>query len=74
MVLPHALAGVGAGCDGLIVDVHDRPDEALCDGPQALLPDEFRTLLKLCGGVASALGRELGQPIHEARRLSIASG
>ena len=29
MVIPHALAGIGAGCDGLIVDVHHRPEEAL---------------------------------------------
>ena len=35
-VIPHALAGLGAGADGIIVDVHDRPEEALCDGPQAL--------------------------------------
>ncbi len=40
-VIPHALAGLGAGADGIIVDVHDKPEEALCDGPQALHPDEF---------------------------------
>ena len=74
LVLPHALAGVGAGCDGLIIDVHDRPEEALCDGPQALLPEDFRNLMRICDGVVSALGRRLGRPVHEARRLSVASG
>ena len=60
MVIPHALAGIGAGCDGLIVDVHHRPEEALCDGPQALLPNEFSHMMRLCRGVSSALGRRIG--------------
>lgn len=74
LVLPHALAGIGAGCDGLLVDVHDRPEEALCDGPQALLPSEFKNLLMICDGVSSAIGRRIGRPIHEGSRLSQATG
>lgn len=73
LVLPHALAGIGAGCDGLLIDVHDRPEEALCDGPQALLPGEFKNLLKICDGVCSAIGRRLGRSIHEGSRLSQAA-
>ena len=38
-VIPLARAGVGAGADGLIVEVHDRPDQAYSDGDQALTPD-----------------------------------
>lgn len=60
MVIPHALAGIGAGCDGLIVDVHHRPEEALCDGPQALLPNEFSYMMRLCRSVTQALGRSIG--------------
>ena len=60
-VIPHALAGLGAGADGIIVDVHDRPEEALCDGPQALHPDEFTQLMKIANGVCKALGKTIGK-------------
>ena len=46
-VIPHALAGLTAGAHGVIVDVHDRPNEALCDGPQALTPTQFTKLAHL---------------------------
>ncbi len=61
-VVPLALAGVGAGADGLMVDVHDDPEHALVDGPQALLPDDFRQLMDLLGKVVPALGRSLRDP------------
>lgn len=54
-----ALAGIAAGADGVIVEVHDRPGEALCDGPQALLPDVFAEMVRQIAAVAGALGREL---------------
>jgi 3-deoxy-7-phosphoheptulonate synthase len=41
LVGPMSLAAAAAGADGIIVEVHPNPDEALCDGPQALLADEF---------------------------------
>ncbi len=59
-VIPHALAGLGAGADGLIVDVHDRPEEALCDGPQALSPENFSELMELSRKVCQALGKSIG--------------
>ena len=59
-VIPHALAGIGAGADGLIVDVHDKPEEALCDGPQALLPEEFSQLMDVAKGVCAAMGKKIG--------------
>jgi 3-deoxy-D-arabino-heptulosonate 7-phosphate (DAHP) synthase len=39
-----ALAAVAAGADGVMIDVHARPHDARCDGPQALLPDEAMQL------------------------------
>ena len=60
-VIPHALAGIGAGADGIIVDVHDKPEEALCDGPQALLPDEFQKLMKIASGICIAMGKRIGK-------------
>ncbi|MCJ8344033.1 3-deoxy-7-phosphoheptulonate synthase [bacterium] len=60
MVIPHSLAGIGAGADGLIVDVHDNPEEALCDGPQALLPDEFTELMRIAKGVCGAMDKKIG--------------
>src|SRR5262249_55997149 len=44
-VVPMARAGVAAGADGLLVDVHPYPERALCDGPQALLFDMFREMV-----------------------------
>jgi 3-deoxy-7-phosphoheptulonate synthase len=44
-VLPLARASVAVGADGLIVEVHDRPEEALSDGDQALLPEDFERLM-----------------------------
>jgi 3-deoxy-7-phosphoheptulonate synthase len=41
LVAPMSLAAAAAGADGIIVEVHPNPDEALCDGPQALLADDF---------------------------------
>jgi 3-deoxy-7-phosphoheptulonate synthase len=61
-VAPLALAGVGAGADGLLVDVHDDPDHALVDGPQALLPADFQELMAVLGRIAEALGKSLGAP------------
>jgi 3-deoxy-7-phosphoheptulonate synthase len=41
LVMPLSLAAAAAGADGIIVEVHPRPEEAICDGPQALIADEF---------------------------------
>lgn len=45
MVEPMALAAVAAGADGLMIEVHNDPEKALCDGPQSLTPDMFETLM-----------------------------
>lgn len=45
MVTPLARAGVAVGADGLIIEVHPRPEEALCDGAQALTPNQYAELV-----------------------------
>ena len=57
LVLPLALAAVAAGADGVLVDVHPKPQEALVDGGQALLPHEFDALMSELRLVAAAVGR-----------------
>ncbi|OGS19910.1 MAG: 3-deoxy-7-phosphoheptulonate synthase [Elusimicrobia bacterium RIFOXYA2_FULL_39_19] len=52
-----ALAAVAAGADGLIIEVHSKPEEALCDGAQSLLPEQFSQLMKTIKKVAEAVGR-----------------
>ena len=44
MVPPMALAAVAAGADGLMIEVHNNPSRALCDGPQSITPDQFEKL------------------------------
>jgi 3-deoxy-7-phosphoheptulonate synthase len=45
LVEPMALAAVAAGCDGLMIEVHQNPSEAMSDGPQSLTPDNFTHLM-----------------------------
>lgn len=45
MVEPMALAAVAAGADGLMIEVHNNPEKALCDGPQSLTPEMFEALM-----------------------------
>lgn len=55
LVEPMALAAVGAGCDGLMVEVHQNPSEALSDGPQSLTPENFNTMVKKIKNLKAAL-------------------
>jgi 3-deoxy-7-phosphoheptulonate synthase len=59
LVAPMALAAVAAGADGIMVEVHPKPEEALSDGPQALLPVKFSRLMGDLRRVAEAVGRTL---------------
>lgn len=54
-----ARAGVAAGADGLLIEVHPRPAEALSDGPQSLKPERFAELMQGLRRVARAVDREL---------------
>ena len=54
-----AKAAVAAGADGLIIEVHTHPENALSDGEQSLKPDKFRVLMNELRAVAKAVGREI---------------
>ena len=58
-VTPMARAAVAAGADGLIVEVHPNPPEALSDGVQSLYPNQFDELMSQCGPIARAIDRSL---------------
>lgn len=57
MVEPLAMAGIAAGGDGLMVEVHPEPDKALSDGPQSLKPEVFETLMENVEKIANVLGK-----------------
>jgi 3-deoxy-7-phosphoheptulonate synthase len=62
LVGPLSLAAAAAGADGVIVEIHPRPEEAVCDGPQALYADEFEDYLRRLESVAALAGKQL-QPV-----------
>lgn len=55
LVEPLAMAAVAAGADGLIIEVHNDPPHALCDGAQSLTPGEFDSVVKKVNKIKSAL-------------------
>jgi 3-deoxy-7-phosphoheptulonate synthase len=59
LVAPMALAAIAAGADGLLIEVHPKPESALSDGPQQLKPSRFADLMKALGPLAEAVGRTL---------------
>jgi 3-deoxy-7-phosphoheptulonate synthase len=56
-VTPLSRAAVAVGADGLMVEVHHKPDEALSDGPQSLFPDQFDELMVQVRQIAAVVGR-----------------
>jgi 3-deoxy-7-phosphoheptulonate synthase len=60
LVAPLSLAAAAAGADGLIVEVHPNPDEAICDGPQALLATDFADYAAKVEQAAAIAGKTLG--------------
>ncbi|OGU81403.1 MAG: 3-deoxy-7-phosphoheptulonate synthase [Ignavibacteria bacterium RBG_16_35_7] len=58
-VLPMARAAVAAGADALMVEVHHDPENALSDGPQALLPDQFYEMMRQIKLIAEVIGRKI---------------
>jgi len=65
-VLPMSRAAVAAGADGVLIEVHHKPEEALSDGPQALLPEAFAEVVRQVDAIAQVVGRTL-QPALAAR-------
>lgn len=59
MIDPLSKAAIAVGADGLIIEVHNDPEKALCDGPQSIKPDQFGKLFKDLKAIAEAVGREM---------------
>ena len=59
LIEPMSLAAIACGADGLIVEVHPDPENALVDGAQSLTPAQFAAMMAKCRAVAQAIGRDL---------------
>lgn len=59
MVEPLSVASVAAGVDGLIIEVHNNPSEALCDGAQSLTPDQFDKTMQSINNIAKFTGKRI---------------
>ncbi len=59
LVEPLSMAAIAAGADGLIIEVHNDPPNALSDGQQSLTPDEFRHLMEKLSPLAELMGRTI---------------
>jgi 3-deoxy-7-phosphoheptulonate synthase len=59
LVAPLSKAAVACGADGLLIEVHPKPEEALSDGPQQLLPERFTQLMKELNSIVEAVGRNI---------------
>ena len=59
LVAPLSLAAAAAGADGLIIEVHNDPAHALCDGPQAILPSEFAKIYEDVQAILKIVGKEM---------------
>ncbi|MDR3185218.1 MAG: 3-deoxy-7-phosphoheptulonate synthase [Christensenellaceae bacterium] len=57
LVEPLSLAATGVGSDGLIIEVHNNPEKALCDGPQCIRPTQFDTLMKRINVILPLTGK-----------------
>jgi 3-deoxy-7-phosphoheptulonate synthase len=62
LVAPLARAAVAVGADGIMVDVHPKPEVALCDGPQAITTEEIAELVADVIAIAKAVGRPMANP------------
>jgi 3-deoxy-7-phosphoheptulonate synthase len=64
-VIPLSRAAIAVGADGLMIEVHNNPDEALSDGNQSIRPPQFEQLIDEIRQIASVLGRTLSTtPVH----------
>ena len=59
LVEPLAKAAIAAGADGVMIEVHPHPDEALCDGTQSLSPEEFKDVMTGIKPIVAAVNRRL---------------
>jgi 3-deoxy-7-phosphoheptulonate synthase len=68
LVAPLAFAAIAAGADGLIVEVHPDPENALSDGDQSLAPSSFDRMMQQLSAFAAAAGRTMGRDHAAAKR------
>jgi 3-deoxy-7-phosphoheptulonate synthase len=66
LVQPLSLAAAAVGADGIIVEVHPNPDEAICDGPQQLVADEFAAYAEKVAQAAAVAGKTISNLAAEA--------
>jgi len=59
LVPPMSMAAIAAGADGIMVEVHPHPEEALCDGAQSLSPDDFKSFISDIKPIIAATNRRL---------------
>ena len=59
MVEPLSKAAIAVGADGLMIEVHNDPEHAKCDGQQSITPDRFSDLMQDLSGIAQIVGRKL---------------
>jgi 3-deoxy-7-phosphoheptulonate synthase len=74
LVVPLSRAAIAVGADGIIVDVHPRPEEALCDGPQALVNGDLRALAAAVRQLPPLLGRRPAGDFLDAAAARAGSG
>jgi 3-deoxy-7-phosphoheptulonate synthase len=70
LVEPLSLAAAAAGADGVIVEVHPRPAEAICDGPQSLVAAEFADYVERVAAVAAVAGKQLSVETPSAESVA----
>lgn len=58
-VQPMARAALAAGADGLLIEVHPEPSQAVCDGPQSITPERFGLIMEELRTIAAAMGRSV---------------
>lgn len=63
-VAPMTKAAVAAGVDGLLIEVHPHPEQALCDGAQSLKPETFDVLMQELTLITHAVGRRMGRHVY----------
>jgi 3-deoxy-7-phosphoheptulonate synthase len=70
LIPPCALAGVAAGADGVHIEVHDCPERAKSDGPQALLPKQYAEVVNQIRKIAAVLGKQISPPPNHRKSTS----
>jgi 3-deoxy-7-phosphoheptulonate synthase len=73
LVAPLAFAGIAAGADGLIIEVHPKPEVALSDGDQSLAPPAFVALMRRLDAFAAAAGRTMATPLRQSEPTEVAA-